>query len=172
MINTFSIHDQIIKKTVDEKNEDSALVLERQVQATAALALLKEAEIPAAKCVFFTLGEEGDIVFAKWNEAEDEFVSVPEDADEDEFPFVLLSSPNAAAKADKPEETVVFYEDPTECYDGIFDVFGDGEVKFLEGVFADHAEAMEAAANTFGLSDKAAAELIKKGVAIDKIFDL
>ena len=91
-------------------------------------------------------------------------------SDETEFPYVILASPEAAAKADKPEETVVFYEDPTECFDGIFVVFGDGEVKFLEGDFADHAEAMEAAANTFGLSDKAAADLLKKAAAIDKIF--
>ena len=82
-----------------------------------------------------------------------------------------LVSPVAASKADKPEETVVFYEDPTEFFDGIFVVFGDGSVKFLEGDFDDHAEALEAAANTFGLSDKAAADLIKKGAAIDKYFE-
>ena len=44
-------------------------------------------------------------------------------------------------------------------------------MKFLEGDFDDHAEALEAAANTFGLSDKAASDLIKKGAAIDKLLD-
>ena len=163
---------QMIKKAVDDKNDNSALVLERQIQANAALALLKEAQVPAAKCVFFTLGEEGDLVFAKWDEAEEKFVSVPEDTVESDFPFVFLTTPDAAAKVDKPEETVVFYEDPTEFFDGILVVFGDGSVKFLEGDFENHEEALEAAANTFNLSDKAAADLIKKGVAIDKIFDL
>ena len=77
----------------------------------------------------------------------------------------------AAAKADKPEETVVFYEDPNEFFDGIFVVFGDGSVKYLEGDFDNHVEAMEAAANTFDLSDKVAADLLKKAAEIDKIFE-
>jgi len=141
--------------------------LERQTNANAAFVLLKEANIPEGS-MFFALGEEGELVFAKWN-AEHGLETVGE-SDEVHFPFVVLASPEAAAKADKPEETVVFYEDPTECFDGIFVVFGDGEVKFLEGDFADHAEAMEAAANTFGLSDKAAADLLKKAAAIDKLF--
>ena len=50
-------------------------------------------------------------------------------------------------------------------------MFGDGSVKFLEGDFDDNAEALEAAANTFGLSDKVAAELIKKGADIDALLD-
>jgi hypothetical protein len=141
--------------------------LERQTNANAAFAMLKEANIPEGS-VFFAIGEEGELVFAKWN-AEHGLETVGE-SDEVHFPFVVLASPEAASKADKPEETVVFYEDPTECFDGIFVVFGDGEVKFLEGDFADHAEAMEAAANTFGLSDKAAADLLKKAAAIDKLF--
>ena len=148
---------------------NSVEVLERQVQATAALGFLKEAKIPEGDGVFFTVAEDGSgAVFAKWN-AEHGLETVGE-SDEVHFPFVVLASPEAASKADKPEETVVFYEDPTECFDGIFVVFGDGEVKFLEGDFADHAEAMEAAANTFGLSDKAAADLLKKAAAIDNLF--
>ena len=90
---------------------------------------------------------------------------------EGRFPFVVLASPEAASKAENTGETVVFYEDPNAFFDGIFVVFGDGEVKFLEGDFADHSEAMEAAANTFGLSDKAAADLLKKAAAIDKILE-
>lgn len=160
------------KGIMDSMNDDgpnSAEILERQVQATAALALLKEAKIPEGNGVFFTVAEDGSgAVFAKWN-AEHGLETVGE-TDETDFPFVILASPEAAAKADNPEETVVFYEDPTECFDGIFVVFGDGEVKFLEGNFEDHAEAMEAAANTFGLSDKAAADLLKKAAAIDKLF--
>jgi hypothetical protein len=160
------------KGIIDSMNDDgpnSAEILERQVQTTAALALLKEAKIPEGNGVFFTVAEDGSgAVFAKWN-AEHGLETVGE-TDETDFPFVVLVSPEAASKADKPEETVVFYEDPTEFFDGIFVVFGDGEVKFLEGNFEDHAEAMEAAANTFGLSDKAAADLLKKAAAIDKLF--
>ena len=142
--------------------------LERQTNATAAFAMLKDAKIPEGS-VFFALGEEGELVFAKWNETAKE-LTVVDSTYEDEVPFTILVSPEAAAKAEKPEETVVFYEDPTEFFDGIFVVFGNGEVKFLEGDFEDHSEAMEAAANTFGLSDKAAADLLKKAAAIDKLF--
>ena len=140
--------------------------LERQTNANAAFSMLKEAKIPEGS-VFFALGEEGELVFAKYDETMKEFVVVDSEYD-DEFPFTFLTSPEAAAKADNPEETVVFYEDPTEFFDGIFVVFGDGSVKFLEGDFEDHSEAMEAAANTFDLSDKAAADLLKKAAAIDK----
>ena len=163
-----------VKGIMDNMNNDdnggSAELLERQVQSNVAFAMLKEASVPAGT-TFFTLGEEGELVFAKWDAQEEEFVLVPEDTDEDEFPFVFLTSPNDAAKAENPEETVVFYEDPTEFIDGIFVVFGDGSVKYLEGDFDDHAEALEAAANTFGLSDKAASDLIKKGAAIDKLLE-
>ena len=86
-----------------------------------------------------------------------------------ELPFVLLNSPGDAAKAENPEDVVVFYEDPGDFYDGIFVAFGDGSVKFLEGNFMDHAEALEAIANTFGLSEKAASDLVKKGKAIDEL---
>ena len=151
-------------------NSNSADNLERHIKSNAALVLLKEAEIPAGT-VFFTLGEEGDFVFVKWDEAEKEFVREPADTEEEEFPFVFLTSPDAAANAENPDETVVFYEDPSEFSDGIFVIFGDGSVKFLEGDFDDNAEALEAAANTFGLSDKVAAELIKKGEAIDALLD-
>jgi hypothetical protein len=160
------------KGIMDNVNSSDGMdfgTLERQANATAALALLKEAKVPEGNGVFFTVAEDGSgAVFAKWN-AEHGLETVGE-TDETHFPFVVLASPEAAAKADKPEETVVFYEDPTEFFDGIFVAFGDGEVKFLEGNFEDHAEAMEAAANTFGLSDKAAADLLKKAAAIDKLF--
>ena len=144
--------------------------LNRQFQANAALALLKEATIPESSCVFFAIAEDGSgAVFAKWDEAAGEMVM--DETEEEEFPFTLLTSPEAAAKADNPEETIVFYEDPNDFFDGIFVVFGDGSVKYLEGDFDDHAEAMEAAINTFGISDKAAADLLKKAAAIDKIFE-
>ena len=145
--------------------------LARQVQSNVAFTMLKEAEVPA-DTVFFALGEEGDLVFVKWDKEAKEFAPATDGAEEiDEFPFVFLTTPDAAAKADNPEETVVFYEDPTEFVDGIFVVFGDGSVKFLEGDFDDHAEALEAAANTFDLSEKAAQELIKKGAAIDALLE-
>jgi len=158
------ISENINSNDIDDDN------LERHVKSNAAFAMLKAAKIPTGKCVFFTLGEEGDLVFAKWDDAEEEIV-VEGDSDEVDFPFVLLTTPDAAAKADKPDETVVFYEDPTEFFDGIFVVFGDGSVKFLEGDFDDHAEALEAAANTFGLSEDIAADLVKKGAAIDALFE-
>lgn len=159
---------QMIKASMND-GEVSVDTLERQVNASAALAMLKEAKIPEAPCVFFTIAEDGSgAAFAKWTE--EGIVSVGETAEE-EFPYVVLTSPEAAAKADKPEETVVFYEDPNDFFDGIFVVFGDGEVKYLEGNFADHAEAMEAAANTFDLSEKAASDLMKKAAAIDKLFE-
>ena len=148
-----------VKGIMDNMNGsdvDDIEQLNRQFSANAAFAMLKETSVPAGT-IFFTLGEEGELV--------------PADADEDEFPFVFLTSPNDAAKAENPEEIVVFYENPSEFFDGIFVVFGDGSVKFLEGDFDDHAEALEAAANTFGLSDKAAADLIKKGAAIDKMME-
>ena len=69
----------------------------------------------------------------------------------------------------RAEEVGVFYEDPGDFYDGIFVAFGDGSVKFLEGNFMDHAEALEAIANTFGFSEKAASDLVKKGKAIDAL---
>ena len=144
--------------------------LNRQFQANAAFALLKEATIPESPCVFFAIAEDGSgAVFAKWDEAAGEIV--PDETEEEEFPFTLLTSPDAAAKADNPEETIVFYEDPNDFFDGIFFVFGDGSVKFLEGDFDDHAEALEAAINTFGISDKTAADLLKKAAVIDKIFE-
>ncbi len=162
---------QIIKAKMDEDGGMDVDTLERQVQATAALAMLKEAKIPEGKCVFFTIAEDGSgAAFAKWDDAEEAFVTVGE-TDEVNFPYVVLTSPEAAEKTDKPEETIVFYEDPTEFFDGIFVVFGDGEVKYLEGNFEDHSEAMEAAANTFDLSDKAASDLLKKAAAIDKLYE-
>ena len=149
-----------------DQDDDSADNLERQIRSNIAYAMLREAEIPAG-AVFFTLGDEGDLVFAKWDEAEQEFVLDPADTDEVDFPFVFLTTPEAAEKADKPEETVVFYEDPTEFADGIFIMFGDGSVKYLVGDFDDHAEALEAAAGTFDISEDIAVKLIKKGAEID-----
>ncbi len=160
-----------IMNNINSSDKDNIEQLNRQFSANAAFALLKEAKVPEGNGVFFTVAEDGSgAVFAKWN-AEHGLETVGE-TDETDFPYVVLVSPEAASKADKPEETVVFYEDPTEFFDGIFVVFGNGEVKFLEGNFENHAEAMEAAANTFGLSDKAAADLLKKAAAIDKLFDL
>ena len=160
-----------IMDNINSSDKDNIEQLNRQFSANAAFALLKEAKVPEGNGVFFTVAEDGSgAVFAKWN-AEHGLETVGE-TDETDFPYVVLVSPEAASKADKPEETVVFYEDPTEFFDGIFVVFGNGEVKFLEGNFENHAEAMEAAANTFGLSDKAAADLLKKAAAIDKLFDL
>ena len=158
-----------IMDSMNNSDVDDIEQLNRQFSANAAFTMLKEAKIPEGS-VFFALGDEGELIFAKWNETSKEFVVVDSEY-EDEFPFTLLVSPEAAAKADNPEETVVFYEDPTEFFDGIFVVFGDGSVKFLEGDFADHSEAMEAAANTFGLSDKVAADLLKKAAAIDKYLE-
>ena len=158
-----------VKSIMDSVNNSDDMdfeQLERQTNANAAFAMLQDAKIPEGS-VFFALGEEGELIFVKWDEAKKEFAVVG-DSDEEEFPFTFLTSPEAAAKAENPEETVVFYEDPTEFFDGIFVVFGDGSVKFLEGDFDDHTEAMEAAANTFGLSDKAAADLLKKAADIDK----
>ena len=149
---------------------DSAEILERQNQSAAALVLLKEAKIPEGACVYFTVAEDGSGVAFAVRNPETGLETVCETT-EGKFPFVVLASPEAASKAENPGETVVFYEDPNAFFDGIFVVFGDGEVKFLEGDFADHSEALEAAANTFGLSDKAAADLIKKGAAIDKLFE-
>ena len=151
-------------------NGNSADNLERQIKANAAFAMLQEAKIPESSCVFFAVAEDGNgVVFAKWDEAKGEMVQ--DDTEEVDFPYTVLTSPEAAAKADNPEETIVFYEDPNEFFDGIFVMFGDGSVKFLDGDFDNHVEAMEAAANTFGLSDKTAADLLKKAAAIDKIFE-
>ena len=169
---------QSVVTAINSSNDlEAAENLERQAKTNAVYTLLKMyaaaedlPEIPAGT-VFFTLNEETEFVFVKWDEAAKEFTPVPEDTEEDDFPFVLVTTPDAAAKAENPEETVVFYEDPTEFIDGIFVVFGDGSVKFLEGDFDNHAEAMEAAANTFGLSEKAAADLLKKAAAIDKIME-
>jgi len=154
---------------VNKSNDIDFDTLERQTNANAAFYLLGEAKIPESPCVFFALGEEGELAFAKWDADRKEMIV--EGSEEEDFPFTLLTSPEAAAKADKPEETIVFYEDPNEFVDGIFVVFGDGSVKFLEGDFDNHAEAMEAAANTFGLSEKAAADLLKRAAAIDKILE-
>ena len=147
---------------------------ERQIHSQAAFALLQEADadaFPTGSLLAFNLDDEtGEIVFAKWNDGKEDFVAIDGgDLGVVDLPFVFLTSPKAAAKAEKPEETVVFYEDPGDFFDGIFVAFGDGSVKFLEGNFMDHAEAMEAVANTFGLSEKTAAELVKKGAAIDAL---
>ena len=161
-----------VMDNINNSDEDNIERLNRQFGANAALTMLKEAKIPESSCVFFAVAEDGSgAVFAKWDAEKAEIVPVGEAGEVEEFPYVVLASPEAAAKAGNPEETVVFYEDPNDFFDGIFFVFGDGSVKFLEGNFDDHAEAMEAAANTFGLSDKAAADLLKKAAAIDKIFE-
>ena len=164
---------KLVADTISASGSDDVDIeqLTRQFQAQAALSMLGEEDIPTDGLIAFALGEDGELIFAKWNDGKEDFVGINgEDMGSTELPFIIVNSPKAAAKADKPEETVVFYEDPDNCVDGIFVAFGDGSVKFLEGNFVDHAEAMEAAANTFGLSEKAAAELLKKGEAVDKIF--
>ena len=162
---------QSVMKAIEENDNGGADNLERQIQSQAAFALLQEATVPA-DTVFFALGEDGELAFVKWDAAEEMFAPATEGAEDiDDFPFVFVTTPDAASKAESPEEVVVFYEDPSEFIDGIFVVFGDGSVKFLEGDFDDHTEALEAAANTFGLSDKAAADLIKRGAAIDKMLE-
>ena len=162
---------QAVMKSINDDDDSSADNMERQIQSSVAFAMLKEATVPA-DAVFFALGEDGELAFVKWDKEEEMFAPATEGAEDiDDFPFVFVTTPDAASKAENPEEVVVFYEDPTEFVDGLFFVFGDGSVKFLDGDFDDHAEALEAAANTFGLSDKAAADLIKKGAAIDKYFE-
>ena len=162
---------QAVMKSINDDDDSSADNMERQIQSSVAFAMLKEATVPA-DAVFFALGEDGELAFVKWDKEEEMFAPATEGAEDiDDFPFVFVTTPDAASKAENPEEVVVFYEDPTEFVDGLFFVFGDGSVKFLDGDFDDHAEALEAAANTFGLSDKAAADLIKKGAAIDKLFE-
>ena len=162
---------QAVMKSINDDDDSSADNMERQIQSSVAFAMLKEATVPA-DTVFFALDEEGELAFVKWDKEEEMFAPATEGAEDiDDFPFVFVTTPDAASKAENPEEVVVFYEDPTEFVDGLFFVFGDGSVKFLDGDFDDHAEALEAAANTFGLSDKAAADLIKKGAAIDKLFE-
>ena len=162
---------QSIMQSINSSDDiDSVDNLERHLKSNFAFNLLKAAEVPAGT-VFFSLDEEGDFVFVKWDDAAKEFAPEPADTDEEDFPFVFLTTPDAAAKADNPEETVVFYEDPNDFFDGIFVVFGDGSVKFLDGDFDSHVEAMEAAANTFDLSDKAASDLLKKAAAIDKMLE-
>lgn len=162
---------QAVMKSINDDDDSSADNMERQIQSSVAFAMLKEATVPA-DAVFFALGEDGELAFVKWDKEEEMFAPANEGAEDiDDFPFVFVTTPDAASKAENPEEVVVFYEDPTEFVDGLFFVFGDGSVKFLDGDFDDHAEALEAAANTFGLSDKAAADLIKKGAAIDKYFE-
>ena len=162
---------QSVMKAMENSDNGGADTLERQTQSQAAFVLLHDATVPA-DTVFFSLDDEGNFAFVKWDAEGDAFVPANEAAEDvEDFPFVFLTTPDAASKAENPEEVVVFYEDPTEFVDGIFVVLGDGSVKFLDGDFDDHAEALEAAANTFGLSDKAAADLIKKGAAIDKMFE-
>ncbi len=162
---------QSVMKAMENSDNGGADTLERQTQSQAAFVLLHDATVPA-DTVFFSLDDEGNFAFVKRDAEGDAFVPANEAAEDvEDFPFVFLTTPDAASKAENPEEVVVFYEDPTEFVDGIFVVFGDGSVKFLDGDFDDHAEALEAAANTFGLSDKAAADLIKKGAAIDKMFE-
>ena len=157
---------QAVMIAIQNNDQDSLDTLERQIKVSAAFAMLKDAEVPA-NSVFFALGQEGDLVFVKWDDAKKEFVFNLDDVEDGIFPFTFLTTPDAAAKADTPEETIVFYEDPTEFTDGIFVVFGDGSVKFLDGDFDDHTDALEAAVNTFGISEKIASGLLKKAAEID-----
>ena len=155
-----------------QKPKENIEQLNRQFSANAALALLQDSEsVPADALIAFNVDEEsGELLFAKWSDGKEDFIAMDGgDIGAAEHPFVLLKSPADAAKAENPEEVVVFYEDPDDFYDGIFVAFGDGSVKFLEGNFMDHAEALEAIANTFGFSEKAASDLVTKGKAIDAL---
>lgn len=158
-----------------EKRKDTRITQkasDRKGQVLSAFSTLKnEKSLPLGKCVFFAMGEKKGLVFIKWNEKDSDFYRIPADSDEENFPFVLLSSPSDAAKTNNPKETIVFYEDPNDFSDGIFVAFGDGSVKFLEGKFDNHVDAMDSAANTFGLSDKTAALLIKTVSFIDSLVD-
>ncbi len=160
------------KQEKQNKTRDTPKDSERKVQVLSALSLLKnEKDIPMGKCVFFAVGPKKGLVFVKWDEKNSNFCCIPTDSDEDSFPFVLLSTPSEAAKSNIPKENIVFYEDPNDFSDGIFVVFGDDSVKFLEGNFDNHVDALDSAANTFGLSDKTAARLIKTATFIDSLFD-
>ena len=140
------------------------------LNATTAIALLKEAKIPQGSCIFFTVTDNGNLEFAKWDDTQRGIIVVGE-SDERHFPFTFFSSPEIAAKDEKPEESIMFYEDPTDFNDGIFIVFGDETVKYLEGDFEGHVEAMEAAIKAFNLSDKAAMEILKKAALIDALIN-
>ena len=153
----------------EDDSMDAAILNARKIVADAALERLKGSKVPAG-AVFFTLGDES-LVFVKWNEDEEEFERVPEDTDEEEFPFVYVTSPSAAAKADNSDEIVVFFEDPMDNTDGIHFVFGDESVKFLEGDFDSYTEAAEAAVNSFDISESAAKKLLKRAAAIDEMFE-
>ena len=170
---------KIVTDIVDEMNDDddddddmdmdAAILGARKLVASIALERLKESKVPA-NTVFFTLGED-DLVYAKWNATEETFDTVPEDTEEEEFPYVFVNSPSAAANADKPDETVIFFEDPMENTDGIYFIFGDESVKFLEGDFESYSEAAEAAVNSFDISDDIAKKLLKRAADIDKMFE-
>lgn len=153
----------------DDMDMDAAILGARKLVASIALERLKESKVPA-NTVFFTLGED-DLVYAKWNASEETFDTIPEDTEEEEFPYVFVNSPSAAAKADKPDETVIFFEDPMENSDGIYFVFGDESVKFLEGDFESYSEAAEAAVNSFDISDDIAKKLLKRAAAIDEMLE-
>ena len=159
---------------MDASNDDDDESLElagRMLVATLAFSQLEDAKVPTdSPCVFFTIGEDGP-VFIKWNQKNEDFDRIPADVEEEEFPYLILTSPEDAAKAGDPEETVVFCEDPMEKTDGIYVMFADGSAKYLEGDFETYTEAMDAAISTFGISDDAAAKLLKKAAAIDKIFE-
>ena len=176
-----------VKLAMDAANDDDDESLElagRMLVATLAFSQLEDAKVPTdSPCVFFTIGEDGP-VFIKWNQKNEDFdripadveeeefpyLIIPADVEEEEFPYLILTSPEDAAKAGDPEETVVFCEDPMEKTDGIYVMFADGSAKYLEGDFETYTEAMDAAISTFGISDDAAAKLLKKAAAIDKIF--
>ena len=154
----------------DDDDMDAAILGARKFVASMALDQLRESNIPS-DAVFFAIGED-DLVWVKWNTAEESLDKVPEDSEETEFPYVFVTSPSAAEKADSPEETVVFFEDPTENVDGIYFVFGDDSIVFLEGDFDTYSEAAEAAVNSFDISDSAAKKLLKKAAAIDEMMGL
>ena len=151
----------------NRKNENPSFIgnTVRKRNADTALGLLKKADIPDGSCIYFAIAkDEKSLAFAKMN-AEGKIEIVGE-TDETEFPYALLSSPKAITLFAK-EETILFYEDPTDFDDGINIVFADGSTKYLKGSFVSHTEAMKAAARAFGLSAGITAMLERKAAAFD-----
>ena len=145
-------------------------LLGRQIRVLAGLTMLKSTVIPQGERIFFTIAKKGSgAAFIKWDETNREFVTVGE-TDETEFPYIVINSPEAAARVSNPKEIIIFCEDPADFSDGIFFAFGDGSVKFLEGDFDNHVQAINAAIKAFGITEKASADILKKAAAIDAIF--
>ena len=139
---------------------------ERKTNATLAFSLLKSANIPTGSCIYFAIAKDHrHLDFAKEDE-DGRLVTVGE-TDGTNFPYALLVSPKNTPQSAKPEETIVFYEDPMEFFDGVLIAFANGNIEYLEGNFWTHADVMKAAARTFEFSAGTAAELQRKVTAFD-----